>query len=168
MIKQDKPMLVTGSPPCTLFSRPQDLNKSVYQSSQEWMANFQERMQQAKRYVNFCTDIYNYQTEQGRYSVHEHPWLPTNWSLDCFTELLNQEDVRRVQTHMCQFGMVARTGGVGSEVGPLLKPTGFKTNSVQIANELHRVCPGEHKHVHLIGGRAAAAAIYPPGLCEAI
>ena len=30
------------------------------------------------------------------------------------------------------------------------------------------MCPRDYKHVHLVGGRAAGAAIYPPGLCRAI
>ena len=132
-------MLVIGSPPCTLFSRLQELNKHMYKDSREWMAKFQERMQQAKRYVKFCVDIYNYQRSQGRFFLHEHPWLATSWSLDCIEKLMAQGDVRRVQTHMCQFGMMSRIGGVGSELGPVLKPTGFMTNSVHIANELQKV-----------------------------
>jgi hypothetical protein len=79
-----------------------------------------------------------------------------------------QDDARRVHTYMCQFGMMSRIGGVGSELGPVLKPTGFMTNSVHIANELQKVCPRYHAHVPLVVGRAAGAAIYPPGLCRAI
>ena len=30
------------------------------------------------------------------------------------------------------------------------------------------LCDGSHLHQHLIGGRAAAAALYPPELCKAI
>ena len=41
-IKRDKPLLVIGSPPCTLFSRLQELNKFMYKDSKEWMAKFQE------------------------------------------------------------------------------------------------------------------------------
>ena len=79
-----------------------------------------------------------------------------------------RDDVTRTLTHMCQFGMTSNIGGKGSELGPVLKPTGFMTNSPCIASQLARVCPGDHKHVHLVGGRAAGAAIYPPGLCRAI
>ena len=79
-----------------------------------------------------------------------------------------REDVTRTLTHVCQFGMKSNIGGKGSELGPVLKPTGFMTNSPCIGSQLARVCPGDHKHVHLVGGRAAGAAIYPPGLCRAI
>ena len=55
-------------------------------------------------------DIYNHQRESNRYFVHEHPWLATNWNLDFVNKLLANDDVRRVQTHMCQFGMTAPSG----------------------------------------------------------
>ena len=52
-IEKEKPTLVIGSPPCTLFSRLQQLKKHMYADSREWMMKFQERTQQAKRYVQF-------------------------------------------------------------------------------------------------------------------
>ena len=42
----------------------------------------------------------------------------------------------KVRTDMCQFGMVSRTAGVGSRLGPVLKPAGFMTNSKHIARGL--------------------------------
>ena len=62
----------------------------------------------------------------------------------------------------------SRVDGKGSELGPVLKPTGFMTNSSCISSQLVRMCPRDHKHDHLVGGCAAGAAIYPPGLCRAI
>ena len=94
--------------------------------------------------------------------------MASSWKFECNTKLEDCEDVRKVKTHMCQFGMVSRIGGVGTETGPVLKPTGFLTNSECIAIELGRECARDHKHVALVGGRAAGAAIYPNGLCQAI
>ena len=82
--------------------------------------------------------------------------------------LANEEGVQRVRTDMCQFGMMSRTSGVGTVLGHVLKPTGFLTNSKHIARELSRRCPRDHDHVPLVGGRVAAAAIYPHDLCCAI
>ena len=48
-IEKEKPPRVIGSPPCTLFSRLQELNKHMYKDSRGWMMKFQERMRQAKR-----------------------------------------------------------------------------------------------------------------------
>ena len=53
-ILRDKPKLVIGSPPCTFFSRLQELNKHMYKNNAAWMAKFEANMEQAKRYVRFC------------------------------------------------------------------------------------------------------------------
>ena len=105
VIKRVKPTLVIGSPPCTLFSRLQQLNKHMYQDSKTWLAKFQECMQQAKRYVKFCVDIYNYHLSEGCYFVHGHPWLATSWIWECIAALGERSDVRKVLTHVCQLGM---------------------------------------------------------------
>ena len=73
--------------------------------------------------------------------MHELPWLATSWGLECIAKLEALDDVRKVLTHMCQFGMKSRTEGQGSELGPVLKPTGFLTNSAHIARELIRRAP---------------------------
>jgi hypothetical protein len=132
------------------------------------MEKIQERMRQARRFVKFCASIYEYQRSKGMSFIHEHPWLATSWELDCISKLEGYDDVKKVLTHMCQFGMTSRTEGQGSVLGPVLKPTGFLANSTHIARELHKTCPRDHKHVHRVGGRAAGAAIYPDGLCQAI
>ena len=83
-----------------------------------WMLKFSERMEQAKRYVEFCTEIYRLQIDNGRYFLHEHPYLATSWGLDCIGNIMAREDVTRVLTHMCQFGMTSHIGGRGSGLGP--------------------------------------------------
>ena len=113
----------------------------MYRDNGVWMAKPQNRMQQAKRYVKVCTSIYEYQRSKGRCFLHEHPWLATSWSLERITKLEALDDVGKVLTHMCHFGMKSQTEGQGSELGPVLKPTGFLTNSVHIARELHKTCP---------------------------
>ena len=40
------------------------------------------------------------------------------------------------------------------------------TNDMVIAEALEKICLGGHRHVQLVSGRAAAAAIYPPALCR--
>ena len=42
------------------------------------------------------------------------------------------------------------------------------TNSFWVGLELRTKCDGWHRHQHLMGGRAKAAALYPTGLCQAI
>ena len=69
---------------------------------------------------------------------------------------------------MCQFGMTSHRDKKGGPIGPVLKPTGMLTNSWCLQLELAKRCPRDHEHVHLIGGRAAAAQEYPRELCESI
>ena len=76
----------------------------MYRDDKMWLLNFQERMEQAKRYVKFCTEIYQHQIENGRYFLHAHPWLATSWGLEHIEKLEKREDVTKVLTRMCQFG----------------------------------------------------------------
>ena len=45
---------------------------------------------------------------------------------------------------------------------------GFMTSSKCVAAQLDRRCNGQHDHVHLVGGRASSAQVYPQPLCEAM
>ena len=83
-------------------------------------------------------------------------------------KLESMNGVIKVRTVMCQFGTSSRRGGVGSEIGPVLKPIRFLTNSDRIGEELSQRCPCTYEHVPFVGGRTAAAAIYPHRLCFAI
>ena len=49
-----------------------------------------------------------------------------------------------------------------------MKPTKFPSSAVEVLRELGQRCKRNHEHVPLLSGRAAAAAVYPPGLCRAI
>ena len=94
--------------------------------------------------------------------------LATSWFLPDIREIQGYDDVQRVRTDMCQFGMTSRTGGIGSALRLVVKPTGFFINSRHIAKSLSQRCARHHYHVPLVGGRGAAAAIYPHKVCRAI
>ena len=106
----------------------------MYKVNRIWMLKFQERMEQAKRHVEFCAKVYQFQINNGRNFLHEHPYLATSWGLSCTEKLMAREDVTRTLVHMCQFGMTSHVGGKGSGLGPVLKPTGFTTNSPCVAS----------------------------------
>ena len=78
---------------------------------------------------------------------------------------MREETVVKVRTDMCAFGMksVDEQGEA-----PVLKPTGFMTNSMEVAKALDKRCPGCSRHVHLMSGRASACQVYPAGLCRAV
>ena len=66
---------------------------------------------------------------------------------------------------MCTFHMMQDDHG---GTGYIRKPTKFMTNAICIARQLAQRCPGNHRHIQLVGGRAKAAEVYPDELCKAI
>ena len=61
-----------------------------------------------------------------------------------------------VSGDLCHFGLQV------SPEGPSKKPTGFLTNSIEIARELYLRCPGDHHHCRLPHGLAHLAQEYTP------
>ena len=78
-VKTHRPFVAVGSPPCTLFSILQGLNK--HKLGATWAATFEERKKDAIRHIEFCAAIYRLQSASGRYWVHGHPASATSWSL---------------------------------------------------------------------------------------
>ena len=43
------------------------------------------------------------------------------------------------------------------------------TNAIELAEQLHKECSGDHRHIVLLGGgRARRAQVYPDELCRQI
>ena len=66
----------------------------------------------------------------------------------------------------CMYDLVTPDGD-GADI-PAKKPTGFLSSSWCILDGLSLRYDGSHVHQHLMSGRAAAAALYPPALYKAI
>ena len=79
ILERDRPLLVIGSPPCTYFSMLQELNKHLHKGDPAWLQRFDNNLQKAKRHVRFCCEMYEYQIANGKYFLHEHPWLARSW-----------------------------------------------------------------------------------------
>ena len=56
-VVEDKPAMVVGSPPCTMFSLLQELNLAVHGKNAEWMKKFEERKTIAVRHIEFCCTL---------------------------------------------------------------------------------------------------------------
>ena len=168
LVEAEKPMLIIGSPPCTMFSQLQSLVKHM---TDEHIWN--QRMEQAVEHLRFCMFLYLKQVKDGRYFLHEHPSGASSWYDGAVQEVLAHPGVIHVQSHMCRFGMTTSVP-CSEERKLVLKPTGFMTNSPEVARMLDRRCSNKegtetHDHGSLIGGgRARAAQGYPPQLCSAI
>ena len=70
-IQQHQPLVLIGSPMCTMFSKLQNLSK--------WTAEKAKRLKEAKEHLRFVAELYKLQVEQGRIFLHEHPKEATSW-----------------------------------------------------------------------------------------
>ena len=103
--------------------------------------------------------------------MHEHPRLARSWDEPCIRGVLSMKGVGRINADQCQFGQQ------DDLVQPIMKPTGFMSNSSEILRSLNVQCHGKigrcsrpegGKHVQCIGVRARRAAIFQDKLCLAI
>ena len=160
LIVDTKPILVIGSPMCTMFSTLQNLNKNKRDEEAH-----NARVKQAISHIDFCITLYTIQAKNGRYYLHEHPRHATSWKLESMQRFINKHQPKQVHANMCAFGMVS-TDEQGK--GLVCKPTTFMTNSSKLASLLSKHCNKQHRHVILMNGRAKQAAIYPDALCDII
>ena len=80
--------------------------------------------------------------------------------------MLEMAGVETVVNDQCMFGLLTKSEN--GELVPAKKPTRWMTNSVFMVEALNIRCDRQHRHQQLFGGRAAAAAFYPPKLLHAI
>ena len=125
-------------------------------------------------HMEFVCELYAMQVEGNRYFLHEHPYGASSWSLSCIKRTMALQGVEEIRADQCQFGQRAKNGR------PIMKPTGFMSNSPLLLKELRRVCKGEKgycrgvpeteglEHQHCTGAVARGAAIYPMKLCRDI
>ena len=159
-LMEEEPILLVGCPPCSSFSRLQQL--SWHKRPPE---DYEAMVQEGLTHHRFVYELYELQRSGGRYFLHETP--DNTWSLqtDFAQDLIGQEGVHKVCGDMCMYGMTSRD--MWGEA-PARKPTAWITNSQCIAEEMAIKCDGSHRHVTLIGGRAKACEVYPTGIIHAI
>ena len=157
-INKEKPFLLIGSPPCRAFNSLFRTNISRMDPKQ-----VSAIIDEGKRHIEFCLELYQLQMNEGRLFLHEHPLSASSWKLPGVISLLQRTGVYKVRGDMCSQNMV-----ITDREGPAkaYKPTGWMSNSIHILNELNRLCtnnggPHDHRHANLQNGRAAKAAVYP-------
>ena len=164
-VLQDKPMLLIGGPMCIVYSVMNNVNHA-----RMFAEIVKQRFVEARKHLEFCTKLYNFQRDAGRSFVHEHPESAYSWQEECTMKLMSKEGVLKTTADQRRYGLKREdTNGKGLA----RKSTSFMTNPPCIARRLSRLCPNRkgvmvHKHVILQGGKTRAAQVYPPGLCRAI
>ncbi len=174
LLREQKPYLLVGSPECRQFSTFQAINTA---RSSDRRAVDRARTA-AIVHIDFVCELYQEQIDGGRYFVHEHPFWATSWQLQKIEKIMSQDGVERVRGDQCQYGAQTQEDDGQSRRGdPILKPTGFMTNSAAIGRALSKRCEGAGglcsrpeggKHRTCSGKHARAAQKYPKELCRAL
>ena len=115
--------------------------------------------------LEFGIELCQIQRRAGRGFLFEHPLTASSWEVGAVQQLQSEKGVLTSVFEMCQFGMRAEDA---HGLGLVRKSTQILTNVDEAADYLSRRCPGGHRHVHLVEGRARAAAVYPERMCEAV
>ena len=156
-IRENKPSWLVGSPPCTAFSQLQGLNfKNMHPDRVKAI------LKEGRRHLHFVISLYKIQIDAGRHFLHEHPAGARSWIDLQMQRLLSHPRVSSVVSDKCQYGLT--TPGNDGEFLPAKKPTRWASTSPHMLKRLSARCPADHEHQHLMGGRAAHAAYYPPML----
>ena len=159
-IRGQCPLLIIGSPTCTMLSALQQLNVAKHGPDPEWRRRFGGGLDEARSHIRSCCMLYRMHIVTGRSWLHELPRSVRSWIMPWIKKLLKDHRVLRVQAHQCRFGLVLPLRDGTDAVGPAKKPTGFMSNSACIIEALNKQCGHDHARVIMIGGRAAGAAIY--------
>ncbi len=171
LIREQGPYVLIGSPMCTHFSAWQALNHAKSNDKER----IERERKEAEIHIEFVACLYEDQLDAGRYFLHEHPLCATSWAMPRMQAILARAEVQRVRGDQCQFGAQIRDGEFRGD--PIMKPSGFMTNSPAIAEALTVRCQGAHgmcsrpqggQHRVCSGRHAKQAAIYPKSLCRAI
>lgn len=147
--------MLIGSRPCPEFSALLHLSKTKEEIEQR-------KDEEGIPHLRKAIQAYWRQLNNGYHFLLEHPKPASSWKEPEMVELMADARVCNTTGPMCVWKMKAEEDD--GELGYVRKETMWITSSEEIAEVLVTVCPGTHRRAHLLGGRAAAAARYPPML----
>ena len=75
-VKEDRPFLLIGCPPCTAYSPLFSWNKAMGTMGTEHTARTEA---EGRVHLQFCAELYQMQLDAGRFFLHEHPKNATSW-----------------------------------------------------------------------------------------
>ena len=155
IVERDEPVLLTGSPPCNIFSQLQHI--SWHKIAPEVR---RKPMDEVVHHLHTSCDLYEKQHKAGRKFLHEAPWGAGSWKDERVVELSKKPGVYVVRGPMCRWEMEATDKRGLQGTGYVRKETGWMTNDEDLAKTLEGICSNMagkapwHRHVHLIGGIA--------------
>ena len=156
------PRLVWCSPPCTVWSKIQNLNQRTHQQR----VRLDKRRRQSRKLVKNCVSVMLAAVRGGAEICFEWPSSARGWNIPELVHLREKLARHGKPTvsaifHGCRFGMT----GVK---GLYLKKAWKVFTTLQALESVNRLCPGGHLHEVIDGRNTAMTAFYPPRMCRAI
>ena len=103
LVRDSKPFMLIGSPPCTMFSTLQNMSKANRDEEE-----FNLKMEIAKKHIQFCLELYGMQLKGGRHFLHEHPKNATSWKMMEVQEFAKTPGVLTTECDMCAYELKIR------------------------------------------------------------
>ena len=161
LVRDRRPAVLILSPPCKTFSPLQNL--SSFKRDPEVVA---EEQAEGDMHLDFSMTLAELQDDNGRGFVAEQPLRAKSLKRPRVQALLKRPGVFQITLDQCMFGLRVQKGPMVGELAN--KPTALLSNIPGLEDYVSRRCSKDHRHGHLIGGTAEAAAIYPPEFVKAM
>ena len=156
-IKRNRPLVAIMAPTCTPYGPMSNLVKHVaYDAWRRSLAN-------ARPHGRFCGTVAILMNELGLYFIAEQPHPSKLWEEPEWEKVMKTSTTVQVVIHQCAAGQKGPEGGYAK------KPTRFVANHRTLLEPLTGfVCPGNHEHELLEGGKADFCKLWPWKLATAI
>ena len=129
-IREQKPYLVIGSPPCTSFCSLNERWNYKRMDPEE----VRRRRAEGNVLLGFAAQVYREQLAAGRHFLHEHPASASSWDDPCIERLLTKPGVGSTVGDQCRFGLQAK--GENGEYRLARKPTRFMSTAPGVLRAL--------------------------------
>lgn len=158
-INQAQPLLIVGSPMCTMLIYLQALARWTKDQERHWRGD--------RQHLKFMGEVYQKQARAGRCFLHERQVAVSSWGLQEIRQAKELPGVQIATGDQCMYGLKMRGQG-GKTWARAKKSTKFMTNGLEIPKDLTQRCDKSRERQRLTGSRAGPSGRCPEGLRRAI
>ena len=159
-MRDDRPLFLIGSPPCTALSPRQHLCRDKRNSRE-----VADELRAGRARLRFCLELYLAQMAGNCFVIHELPSEATSWSKSSVLDVAIDPQGGMALVDMCMHGMRVKNGYVE---GLARKRMRLTNNSHEVPKRVENHCTNDHQHVLLDQGRAKKCQVYPCVCCRKV
>lgn len=164
-IRLYQPKVIILSPPCTLFSQLMKMwgRKSMGEET------YEKRLREARRLLQFATEIAAFQIANNRFFIFEHPDGASSWAEDCLIAIAEEPQVFVSRFDQCVYGLKSPY-----TEEPIRKRTRLLSNMPEVHQIFHgSFCQCDVPHRRIEGSEGGVqlssyCETYPPDMVNAL